>query len=97
VPVFLPGLTGTRITDRRGEISSVRDCFGNKDSAFPVLSVKQGRTSMLILEQTNSSRGSVQLFTSTPATQEADLVLASKTGNVAAFEELVTRYDRKLL
>jgi len=52
---------------------------------------------MLILEQTNSSRGSAQLFTSTPATQEADLVLACKAGNVAAFEELVTRYDRKLL
>jgi RNA polymerase sigma-70 factor (ECF subfamily) len=52
---------------------------------------------MMIPEQTNSSRDAAQPFTSTPATQEADLVLASKAGNVAAFEELVTRYDRKLL
>ncbi len=52
---------------------------------------------MFILEQTNLTRGSAQLFTPTPATEEADLVLASKAGNVAAFEELVTRYDRKLL
>ncbi len=52
---------------------------------------------MLVLEQVNLSRDSAQLFTPTPATAEADLVLASKAGNVAAFEELVTRYDRKLL
>jgi len=52
---------------------------------------------MFILEQTNLSRDSAQLFTPTPATPESDLVLASKAGNVAAFEELVTRYDRKLL
>jgi RNA polymerase sigma-70 factor (ECF subfamily) len=75
----------------------VRNFFGNKDSALRVLSVKQGRNSMFILEQTNLSRDSAQLFTPTPATQEADLVLASRAGNVAAFEELVTRYDRKLL
>jgi len=82
---------------RTGEISRVRNFFGNKDCTFRVLSVKQGRNSMFILEQTNLSRDSAQLFTSTAATQEADLVLASKAGDVAAFEELVTRYDRKLL
>src|SRR5258708_8909190 len=80
-----------------GEISRVGNFFGNKDCSFRVLSVKQGRNSMFILEQTNLTRGSAQLFTPTPATEEADLVLASKAGNVAAFEELVTRYDRKLL
>lgn len=52
---------------------------------------------MYIPEQANLSRDSAQLFNPTAATQEADLVLASKAGNVAAFEELVTRYDRKLL
>jgi RNA polymerase sigma-70 factor, ECF subfamily len=29
--------------------------------------------------------------------EDLDLVLASKVGDVAAFEELVARYDRKLL
>ena len=52
---------------------------------------------MFILEQTNTGRDSAQLFTSTPATEEADLVLASQAGDVAAFEELVNRYDRRLL
>ncbi len=32
-----------------------------------------------------------------PLIEDWDLVLASKAGDVAAFEELVERYDRKLL
>jgi RNA polymerase sigma-70 factor (ECF subfamily) len=40
---------------------------------------------------------SVQFETSMAARDDLDLVHASKDGNVAAFEELVKRYDRKLL
>src|SRR5271167_578283 len=38
-----------------------------------------------------------QLAKRTAASDDLDLVHASKNGNVAAFEQLVKRYDRKLL
>jgi len=40
---------------------------------------------------------SVQLEESVVASDDLDLVHASKDGDVAAFEQLVKRYDRKLL
>jgi RNA polymerase sigma-70 factor, ECF subfamily len=40
---------------------------------------------------------SVQFAVNTVADDDLDLVHASKNGDVAAFEQLVTRYDRKLL
>jgi RNA polymerase sigma-70 factor (ECF subfamily) len=39
---------------------------------------------------------SAQLEVETVASDELDLVHASKNGDVAAFEQLVKRYDRKL-
>jgi len=43
------------------------------------------------------SRDSAQAVTSSPATEDEDLVAASKAGDIAAFNELVSRYNRKLL
>jgi RNA polymerase sigma-70 factor, ECF subfamily len=40
---------------------------------------------------------SAQFAVSTVASDDLELVHASKNGNIAAFEELVKRYDRKLL
>src|SRR6266700_4992476 len=40
---------------------------------------------------------SVQFAATAVASDDLDLVHASKSGDVAAFEELVKRYDRKLL
>src|SRR6476660_5893121 len=40
---------------------------------------------------------SAQLAVRTVASDDLDLVHASKNGDVAAFEQLVKRYDRKLL
>jgi RNA polymerase sigma-70 factor (ECF subfamily) len=42
-------------------------------------------------------RNSAQLAVTETASDDLDLVHASKRGDVAAFEELVKRYDRKLL
>jgi Sigma-70 region 2 len=42
-------------------------------------------------------RNSAQLAVTQTASDDLDLVHASKSGDVAAFEELVKRYDRKLL
>ncbi len=39
---------------------------------------------------------SAQFATTTRASDDLDLVHASKNGNVAAFEQLVKRYDRRL-
>ena len=45
----------------------------------------------------NMTADSVQLEVSVVASDDLDLVHASKNGDVAAFEHLVKRYDRKLL
>jgi RNA polymerase sigma-70 factor, ECF subfamily len=42
------------------------------------------------------SRDSAQIVVSSTASEDEDLVLASKAGDTTAFEELVARYDRKL-
>jgi hypothetical protein len=42
-------------------------------------------------------RDTEQLVTSNTPIDDAALVLANKAGDIAPFEELVTRYDRKLL
>jgi RNA polymerase sigma-70 factor, ECF subfamily len=42
------------------------------------------------------SRDSAQIIVSSTAAEDEDLVVASKAGDTAAFEELVARYDRKL-
>jgi len=43
------------------------------------------------------SRNTEQLVTSSTPIDDADLVMASKAGDLVALEELVARYDRKLL
>jgi RNA polymerase sigma-70 factor, ECF subfamily len=43
------------------------------------------------------SPDSAQIVTLSPAADDAALVLASKAGDIAAFDQLVTRYNRKLL
>jgi RNA polymerase sigma-70 factor, ECF subfamily len=45
----------------------------------------------------NMTVGSPELAVTALASDDLDLVHASKNGNVAAFEQLVRRYDRKLL
>jgi RNA polymerase sigma-70 factor (ECF subfamily) len=45
----------------------------------------------------NMTADSVQLEVSAATSDDLDLVHASKNGDVAAFEQLVKRYDRKLL
>ena len=45
----------------------------------------------------NMTAASAQFAVSTGASDDLELVHASKNGDVAAFEELVKRYDRKLL
>jgi RNA polymerase sigma-70 factor, ECF subfamily len=46
---------------------------------------------------TNMTADSAQLAVKAMASDDLDLVHASKNGDVAAFEQLVKRYDRKLL
>src|SRR5713226_4672225 len=46
---------------------------------------------------TNMTADSAQLAVKMVASDDLDLVHASKNGDVAAFEQLVKRYDRKLL
>jgi RNA polymerase sigma-70 factor, ECF subfamily len=45
---------------------------------------------------TNMNADSAQSAVTTVVSDDLDLVHASKNGNVAAFEQLVTRYDRRL-
>src|SRR5271154_4200337 len=45
---------------------------------------------------TNMTTDSAQLAMKVTASDDLDLVHASKNGDVAAFEQLVRRYDRKL-
>jgi len=79
----------------RQEFSTV--CFlGNKDRALRVLSIEQRKPARFALEPINLSRDTEQLVTSSTPIEDADLVMASKAGDSAAFGELVARYDRKL-
>jgi RNA polymerase sigma-70 factor (ECF subfamily) len=56
-------------------------------------------TKLLFSEEpgTNMTADSAQLAVKAMASDDLDLVHASKNGDVAAFEQLVKRYDRKLL
>jgi hypothetical protein len=47
--------------------------------------------------RTHVCQNSTQLAVTQTASDDLALVHASKSGDVAAFEELVKRYDRKLL
>src|SRR5712691_3083283 len=47
--------------------------------------------------RTHVCQNSTQLAVTQTASDDLDLVHASKSGDVAAFEQLVKRYDRKLL
>ena len=67
-------------------------------AAFMFVAASIASTKLLFSEApgTNMTADSAQLAVKTVASDDLDLVHASKNGDVAAFEQLVKRYDRKL-
>jgi RNA polymerase sigma-70 factor, ECF subfamily len=79
------------------EISQSAKCrrFGNKNTQAPLLLTMRFQASRR--EQICVSENSPQRAMMAGAIDDVTLVHASKTGDIAAFEELVKRYDSKLL
>src|SRR3984893_431710 len=65
---------------------------------FPFLAASIASTKLFFskVPGTNMTAASAQLAAMTVGSDDLDLVHASKNGDVAAFEQLVKRYDRKL-
>jgi RNA polymerase sigma-70 factor (ECF subfamily) len=68
------------------------------ENGFPFLAASIASTKLLFskVPGTNMTAASAQLGAMTAGSDDLDLVHASKNGDVAAFEQLVKRYDRKL-
>ena len=71
-------------------------CNGN-GSLFLAASIASTKLLFSKVPWNDMTADSAQLEARTVASDDLDLVHASKNGDVAAFEELVKRYDRKLL
>jgi RNA polymerase sigma-70 factor (ECF subfamily) len=68
------------------------------ENGFPFLAASIAYTKPLFSKApgTNMTAASAQLAAMTVGSDDLDLVHASKNGDVAAFEQLVKRYDRRL-
>ena len=64
--------------------------------AFTAASIASTKLLFSKIPGTNMTAASAQLAVMTVGSDDLDLVHASKNGDVAAFEQLVKRYDRKL-
>src|ERR1700676_4946718 len=64
--------------------------------AFTAASIASTKLLFSNVPGTNMTAASAQLAAITVGSDDLDLVHASKNGDVAAFEQLVKRYDRKL-
>src|ERR1700732_2675841 len=65
-------------------------------AAFTAASIASTKLLFSNVPGTNMTAASAQLAAMTVGSDDLDLVHASKKGDVAAFEQLVKRYDRKL-
>ena len=65
-------------------------------AAFTAASIASTKLLFSNVPGTNMTAASAQLAAMTVGSDDLDLVHASKNGDVAAFEQLVKRYDRKL-
>src|SRR6204780_71314 len=70
-------------------------CHGN-GSPLPSASIAAARRLFFQTLYTHMTETSTQFASMEVASDDMDLVHASKNGDVAAFEQLVKRYDRKL-